>query len=622
MESIALTIDGHSNYLEAFFTFMDILLELCLLIAFLVFYYDFQFSANVKKVKKVNGRRQYNKLLACYYCEKTFRHRIKRHLECKHYNERMVAEALAKTSKVEIKKAINRIKNLGNYKYNINVINKGSGSLIVSRRPNKVDLKASDYLPCVYCFGFCYKKELWRHARTCPWNKNQTKNQAGIIARSRLLLAGSLEPKESSEAHMPQELSNTVFTKMRQDDVYRSLVNDQLILQYGKVLINQLGPRRTHHVSQRMRQLARLKMQLNKTHNQDEGLHFYVNPSKFDAVVTAVKQLAGYSRNNAQISVFETPSLAITLGHNIGKAAEILRGIAIRNKDDVLKRDAEDFLQLQSSEWNHLVSSVALATLRTNKFNKPTALPVTSDLVLLKNHLDSEISSLTAQMEKCPNPSIWGKLAEVVLVRVILFNKRRGSEVAKLLASTYKNRPKWKETINEEIFSSLKPVEKELLKRLQLVENQGKKNKRCPILLTQTMVATIDILEKSRNVCEISSENQFIFASPTSKTEHIDSWHAMNKLAKAAGCVYPNLISSSRLRKYLATVSQILHMEDYELEWLSRHLAHDINTHKNHYRQHDAAIEIAKIGSLVLAADQGKLGKFAGKKLSDINVSG
>ncbi|CAG2206770.1 unnamed protein product [Mytilus edulis] len=36
---------------------------------------------------------------------------------------------------------------------------------------------------------------------------------------------------------------------------------------------------------------------------------------------------------------------------------------------------------------------------------------------------------------------------------------------------------------------------------------------------------------------------------------------------------------------------------------------------------HDSTIEIAKIGNLILAADEGKLGKYAGKKLSDIDVS-
>lgn len=136
------------------------------------------------------------------------------------------------------------------------------------------------------------------------------------------------------------------------------------------------------------------------------------------------------------------------------------------------------------------------------------------------------------------------------------------------------------------------------------------------------MVAALDTLEESRTECGISSSNPFVFASFGSHDSQINSWQAMNKMAQEAGCKHPHLISSSRLRKYLATVCQILDFEDYELEWLSRHLAHDPNSHKQHYRQHDATVEIAEIGSLILAADAGQMNKFAGKKLSEINVSG
>jgi len=50
------------------------------------------------------------------------------------------------------------------------------------------------------------------------------------------------------------------------------------------------------------------------------------------------------------------------------------------------------------SDWTHLISSVALATLKTNKFNKPSALPVTSDLLLHKNYLDTQMTALLQQL--------------------------------------------------------------------------------------------------------------------------------------------------------------------------------------------------------------------------------
>jgi len=87
------------------------------------------------------------------------------------------------------------------------------------------------------------------------------------------------------------------------------------------------------------------------------------------------------------IRVFDTPSLAFRLGHNLLKCAEMKRGLGIRQQNSTTKAEAETYIQLHSSEWTDKVSSIAMATLKTNNFNKPEMLPITADLVLLKNVL-------------------------------------------------------------------------------------------------------------------------------------------------------------------------------------------------------------------------------------------
>jgi hypothetical protein len=81
-------------------------------------------------------------------------------------------------------------------------------------------------------------------------------------------------------------------------------------------------------------------------------------------IFSAVKEMAGFRRNEQPISVLDTPSLALTLGHNLVKVAEFKRGIAIRSTDDVAKNESGNFLQLHASDWTHLISLVALATLK------------------------------------------------------------------------------------------------------------------------------------------------------------------------------------------------------------------------------------------------------------------
>ena len=75
-----------------------------------------------------------------------------------------------------------------------------------------------------------------------------------------------------------------------------------------------------------------------------------------------------------------------------------------------------------------------------------------------------------------------------------------------------------------------------------------------------------------------------------------------------------------KLRKYMATVSQIFELKEGEIEWLARHLTHDIRVHREFYRLHDSSVELAKVSKLLLAVESGKPGSWKGCKLDEINL--
>ena len=101
----------------------------------------------------------------------------------------------------------------------------------------------------------------------------------------------------------------------------------------------------------------------------------------------AIYELAGFHVNEQKTSVFTTPSLALNFGHSLVKVADMRRGNAVRQMVDLMKRECDGFLKIHCSDWAPAVSSVALATLQTNKYYKPLALPITNDLVLKKKLL-------------------------------------------------------------------------------------------------------------------------------------------------------------------------------------------------------------------------------------------
>ena len=66
----------------------------------------------------------------------------------------------------------------------------------------------------------------------------------------------------------------------------------------------------------------------------------------------------------------------------------------------------------------------------------------------------------------------------------------------------------------------------------------------------------------------------------------------------------------------------MLGLDQQQLEWVTEHLGHSVNIHKNFYRVMSSTIEKAKVAKLLILADRGEVAKFHGKSLDDLNLEG
>ena len=259
-----------------------------------------------------------------------------------------------------------------------------------------------------------------------------------------------------------------VLAIMQQDSVTEAAEGDEVILTLGATLLEKGGSVEATYVSQRMREVARLLLELRKLDNNEENLTYFIKPSKFDLIIKAVKNTSGFCMPKyslGQQSGFTTPSLALKLGHNLKKCAYIIRGFALRRNQNELKEEVNSYLQLHESEWACKISTVALTSLSERKFNKPELHPLTDDLVKIRKFQLQEIQRLTPEVDTNPTKTTWSQLAEVTATRMILFNKRRGGEAAKLKIESFKNRPTWASVGIQEVVKSLKSSEQQLSKR-------------------------------------------------------------------------------------------------------------------------------------------------------------
>ena len=65
----------------------------------------------------------------------------------------------------------------------------------------------------------------------------------------------------------------------------------------------------------------------------------------------------------------------------------------------------------------------------------------------------------------------------------------------------------------------------------------------------------------------------------------------------------------------MATVLQLLDMNEAELSWATDHLGHTADVHKTWYRQEPSTVELKCVAKLLLAKDRGET--FQDKKMKD-----
>jgi hypothetical protein len=359
------------------------------------------------------------------------KHRIVDHLKSVHGKDVEIARVLSLTGKKR-KDELFRLKNRGSYLHNVSVLEEGKGQFLCARRSHNLR-HPSQYLPCIHCLGFYFVKDLWKHSKFCPLKDPSAKDKShGVTVQARMLLEGSLDKEKDGNLKLPN--FSPILLKMRDDPITQEVKNDNLILLFGESLAKKLGMKKKDTIVTRVRQLGRLRQQLGQPFENT------ISNKKYEEVIKAVDILCSKSCSDDGMPIYDIPSLALRLGHNLKKLAQIARGKALRQDNNAKYQEAEKFLKCFEGDWQDSVSSIALASLNSNKFNKPQLLPVTEDLKRLKNYLDEEMKKLIAQIKESVTATSYRALAEVALGKILMFNFRRSAEASQLTVLRFQER--------------------------------------------------------------------------------------------------------------------------------------------------------------------------------------
>lgn len=552
---------------------------------------------------KENGevRKGEKKSNFCFYCETSVLN-FSRHIVRNHPSETDVQKIILQPSgSKERKRLLDLLRKKGNF-LNSNIV----------RKPVQRLRTEKDLLPCDNCLGFFSAKLLWRHRIKCT----KLKSRNHRAAAQNVLIAN---------LRIDTKLRETVFPRMRADEISLVAKKDPLICAYGARYIK--VHREKHFInvaSRKMRELSRFLIEIKKIEPTIKCLFDALKPQHFDILVAATRIVAKY---DAEKDKFDSPTFAMNMGTYLKQCAEIAIVFALKRKEisetissAEAEADLKTLLKVIESQWQYEISSQAASDLNINKWNKVTLVPLASDLKLLKDFLISKANSAVIGLNNDGDTSEYIVLLETIFCRIILLNRRRPGELQRLRLDTYEKSENGNSNSGYEEFSEVvSPTEKILLSRFKRIVIRGKRGRGVPVLFSPDTQNHIKVLLKYRKNF-VSERNIFLFGNPQSN-EPICGYKVLQKYAMACGAKNPTAITATRLRKHLATLTQLFDMSENDLEQLASFMGHTIGVHRENYRLPDDVFQTAKISKLLLLMEKGQAAHFKGKSLNDIDLN-
>ncbi|XP_069105224.1 uncharacterized protein [Argopecten irradians] len=570
--------------------------------------------------------RVYNNYHCCFVCKKLSTNILK-HLRCHKDHDDCIEllrlkkeiekgnskaeEIIAKKDQLKAKQTL--LRNKGDDLHNMTVIKMKEGELIIARKQGK--FSSDEYGPCPLCSEWIKKESLsFKHQKTCPGSiktKKMTKGEA--ILRSEFAM-GKINEKAS------KGLVKEVYPIMTRDCLTNSAKADPLIVALGNTWLRRnLGNKikRKYYTSSRMRGSARLLHHLQDLSAEKLTLSDYLKPKYFDLVCEGAL-LCAHMENDDEEDL-KSPSAALKIGFDIGRMANIKLGLALRSSNKEEKQEAEEFSSLIKLEWSTRVSKLAHLKLQDMKVNKPASpLPIPEDLSVLGGRVVNEMK--TMKYEK--DIDTYRRAVMLVQTRLLTYNKRRSGELEALSLQNYRGRSIGLDEADSALLGNdMSELEMHLVESQELIKIRGKNGKTVPVLVPDDTKEALSFIAEDnvRRAVGIKTWNPYLFANTGDSV--MRAYDSLKTICAEHSLKAPERITSVSMRKYIATLSQVIDMKDHELEWLCTHLGHTASIHKLHYRATSGFIERVNIGKLMLLQDLNLAGKYAGQRLQDIDIT-
>ncbi|XP_032367488.1 uncharacterized protein LOC116686572 [Etheostoma spectabile] len=198
--------------------------------------------------------------------------------------------------------------------------------------------------------------------------------------------------------------------------------------------------------------------------------------------------------------------------------------------------------------------------------------PLLSSLSCLVLYLRRQQHSSFLSLTRSPHSAeAWRLLCHSSLSLLILYNRHRECEVAKLTVQDYRNR------VNPLVSSGnsspsgmeapLSPFERQVLCNLPRASVLGKRGRIQPLILPPHCESCLDLLLQTSSNVGVDPESPYVFSRPYhSPATPLRGTDLLRNLARSSGAKNPGALTATRVRRQVAILTQLLLLEEGEVQ--------------------------------------------------------
>lgn len=196
--------------------------------------------------------------------------------------------------------------------------------------------------------------------------------------------------------------------------------------------------------------------------------------------------------------------------------------------------------------------------------------PLLSSLSCLVLYLRRQQHSSFLSLTRSPHSAeAWRLLCHSSLSLLILYNRHRECEVAKLTIQDYRNRTTPPNSSSPASPSGmealLSPFERQVLLHLPRAGVLGKRGRVQPLILPPHCESCLDLLLRTSPNVGVDPESPYVFSRPYhSPATPLRGTDLLRNLARTSGAKNPGALTATRVRRQVAIFTQLLLLDEGE----------------------------------------------------------